>query len=116
MPGEKLIRLEPQTWESTRGLRYRKNAAGPFYVQRGWCMACRFSETIAPDLIGFADKGVSGGGHCYFKKQPVTSDEIDRAIRACEATCCGAYRYAGDDESIKQRLCDDGHNDVIDDF
>jgi len=116
-PGEKLIRLEPEGgWERTRGLRYPENAPGPFYVQRDWCLVCRFPETIAPNLIGFADKSVSEYEHCYFKKQPVTPEETDRAIRACEATCCGAYHYAGNDESIKQRFRDARCADVIDEF
>jgi hypothetical protein len=40
--------------------------------------------------------------HCYFKKQPETGVEVDFAIKAVEANCCGSFRYAGSDRECHQ--------------
>jgi hypothetical protein len=42
--------------------------------------------------------------HCYFKRQPETADEIDRACQAVLVSCCGAVQYGGDDPAIEARL------------
>jgi hypothetical protein len=42
--------------------------------------------------------------HCYFRKQPKTAEELDRAIKAVGVSCCGAYRYAGVDAAVKEKL------------
>ena len=46
-----------------------------------------------------------GGYHCYFKKQPQTSEEIVRAVMAC-ALCRAfrAVRYAGRNPKILKRF------------
>jgi len=51
------------------------------------------------DLIGFYEDpaGTGARSHCCFKKQPETLEEIDRAVKAVWANCCGCYRYAGSD-------------------
>jgi hypothetical protein len=83
---------------------YPENAAGPFYVQHDECITCRAPESVAPDLIGFFEdpSGTGRRSHCYFKKQPETAGEIDRAVRAVQWNCCGSYRYAGSDAEVKQ--------------
>lgn len=81
--------------------RYPENAPGPFYVERDECIACGVPKSVAPDLIEFETETM---GHCYFKKQPASPDEVFRAIRAVETCCCGSYRHSGDDEEIKKRL------------
>lgn len=81
------------------------------------CLICRAPEHEAPDLIGFNDGGPTGAGgsHCYFKRQPATPDEIDRAINAMCVACCGALRYGGHDSAIINRLCSVGvDSDCID--
>ena len=78
--------------------RYPENAPGPFYVESDLCIACRAPEAVAPNLVGGNEH------HCFFKKQPQTSEELEQAIRAVEACCCGAYRYAGNDRSVIARL------------
>ena len=85
---------------------YPKNAAGPFYVVNDECIICRAPESVAPDLIGFHEdaSGDVKRSHCFFKKQPETSEEIDRAVSAVSANCCGSYRYAGSDEAVKEKL------------
>ena len=62
-------------------------------------------EHEAPGLMGFFDGEASAGGsHCYFKKQPTTPEEIERAISAMQAACCGALRYGGEDQEMVKRL------------
>jgi hypothetical protein len=78
--------------------RYPENAPGSFYVEDDLCIVCRAPEHIAPNLVSGNEH------HCYFKKQPKNPEELEQAIRAVEACCCGAYRYAGDDPEVIARL------------
>ncbi len=79
--------------------------AGAFYVECEMCITCRAPEAVAPDLIGFSEdaSGTSARSHCYFKKQPETPTELERAIKAVWANCCGAYHYAGRNTAIKEK-------------
>ena len=89
--------------ENTRhAFAHPKNAPGPFFVENGECISCGMPEHVAPDLIGRAYDydDESKGWHCYFKKQPETPDELKRAIRAVNESCCGAVWYSGTDEKI----------------
>ena len=72
---------------------YPENAPGPFYVEKDLCLICGTPESEAPDLIGFHEdpSGIHRESHCYFKKQPETPEELDRAIAAMRLACCGAY-------------------------
>jgi hypothetical protein len=85
---------------------YAENAPGPFYVQRDECITCRVPESVAPDLIGFFEdpSGTGRRSHCYFKKQPETVGEIERAVKAVQSNCCGSYRYTGSDSEIREKL------------
>lgn len=80
--------------------RYRLNAKGPFYVEDGECLSCGLPESIAPDLIGYD----SEQAHCYFKRQPGTSEELEQAIDAVASSDIGALRYAGEDHYVLGRL------------
>jgi hypothetical protein len=82
--------------------RYERNSCGPFYVEAGACIACGAPERSSPDLIRFRGEE----NHCYFFKQPTTSEETSRAIRALWANCCGALRYGGTDPDVLRRLAD----------
>jgi hypothetical protein len=56
-------------------------------------------EMVAPNLIaGTYD------GHCYFKKQPATPEELEQAIEAVQVSCCGAVMYVGDEPTIRKRV------------
>ena len=83
-----------------------EQAPGPFYVRCEECITCRAPEFAAPDLIGFYEdpSGTGAHSHCYFKKQPETAGEIDRAVEAVRANCCGSYGYAGADAAIQRKL------------
>ena len=78
--------------------RYSENVPGPFYVEDGLCITCRAPAAVSPNLVGGNER------HCYFKKQPRTPEELEQAIQAVEACCCGAYRYAGEDPNVIARL------------
>lgn len=85
--------------------RYPENAQGDFYVENQVCIACGAPEAEAPDLI---DHSKIEYGHCYFKKQPQTPDELNRAISAMQVSCISGLRYGGQDEEILKRLYREG--------
>lgn len=76
------------------------NAPGPFFVIHGQCLMCTAPENEAPDLMGHEEIDY----HCYFRRQPSTPEELDRAIRAVQVSCCGAVRYAGKDPETMKRI------------
>lgn len=76
-----------------------------FYVEYGFCTACGAPQAEAPDLIDHSDKDWN---HCYFKKQPKTEEEIERAINAIAVSCISGLRYGGKDEKILKRLYEIG--------
>jgi hypothetical protein len=96
--------------------RYPENTPGPFYVERDRCIICLAPEREAPDLMGFAEgtAGRSSESHCFFRKQPRTPDEIDRAVAALRVACCVALRYAGRDPEVLARLRELGLADQCD--
>jgi hypothetical protein len=77
---------------------YEKNCQGDFIVEDGVCILCCLPETEAPDLMASDDLS------CYFKKQPSSEPEIDRAIEAIKVSCCEAVRYVGTDKKIIRRI------------
>lgn len=85
--------------------RYPENSEGDFYVENGVCITCGAPEAEAPDLIEHSKKEY---GHCYFKKQPETEDEIERAINAIAVSCVAGLRYGGTDENILRRIYEIG--------
>ncbi len=96
--------------------RFPKNAQGDFYTTGsqdrngewcGDCLACGLPENEAPDLLAKLNET---NIDTYFIKQPVTSEEINRAIAATKVCCVDAVRYGGKDKDIISRihpsLCD----------
>jgi hypothetical protein len=84
--------------------RYPLNAPGPFYVGNGECISCRAPEHVAPTLMGYERSKDGSTGHCYFKKQPASSEETGKAILAVKHACCAALRYSGNDPDILKQL------------
>lgn len=78
-----------------------KSAPGDFYVVKGECLACGVPHVVAPDLVGWADGKVQ---HCFWKKQPETPAELERALEVLEAQELGCHRYAGTDLAILNRV------------
>lgn len=91
--------------KNTTPERYSENAQGDFYVENDVCIKCGAPQVEAPDLI---DHSKLEYGHCYFKKQPKTEDEIERAIQAIAVSCISGLRYGGTNENILRRLYEIG--------
>ena len=78
-----------------------KSALGDFYVEKGQCLACGVPHVVAPDLVGWTDEKTQ---HCFWKKQPETPEELERAIAVLEAQELECHRYAGSDPAILNRV------------
>src|SRR5438309_3239760 len=78
-----------------------KCVPGDFYVENGQCLACGVPHVVAPDLVGWTDEKFP---HCFWKKQPGTPAEIERAIKVLEVQELECHRYAGTDPAILDRL------------
>jgi hypothetical protein len=91
--------------------RYPENTQGDFYVENEVCITCGAPESVAPDLIEHSKLEY---GHCYFKKQPKSHDEIERAISAMDVSCIAGLRYGGTDENILKRIYEKGLEDLCD--
>jgi len=80
---------------------------GDFYVEYECCISCGVPQSLAPDLVAWTDEK---SPHCYWRKQPATRAEFNRAIKALSAQELGCHRYAGTDPEILARiepeLCD----------
>ena len=91
--------------------RYSENSQGDFYVENGVCTSCGAPQVEAPDLI---EHSALEYGHCYFKKQPQTEGEIERAINAIAVSCISGLRYGGTNEKILKRLYEIGESEQCD--
>ena len=89
---------------------YPTNSTGPFYVEKGCCISCQAPYHEAPDLMAHDEDG----GHCFFRRQPETPEEVERAIRACCISCVSAVRYSGDDPEILRSFRELGRIDACD--
>lgn len=85
---------------------YITHPQGDFYVEDGQCINCRAPEAEAPDLMSHITD--TNYEHCYFKKQPETEGEIDRAIKAVVVSCISCIRYRGNDQNILAKLYEEG--------
>lgn len=88
-----------------------KHEQGDFYVADGECLNCGAPEVAAPNLIAHQQEEY---GHCYFKRQPETPEEIDQAINAIAISCVSGVRYRGRDEKIIQKLYEIGEKNQCD--
>jgi len=86
--------------------RFPENAEGDFYVINEVCISCGAPEAESQGLIEHSVKDQYG--HCYFKKQPETEEEIEHAIRAIAVSCISALRYGGKDENILRKMYEFG--------
>ncbi|MFN9460233.1 MAG: hypothetical protein ACK6D7_23070 [Acidobacteriota bacterium] len=74
-----------------------QSSPGDFYVVDHECASCGAPHEVASDLIGWSNPEI---GHCIWKKQPETAQEMQQALAAFDACCLGCYRYAGSDPNI----------------
>ena len=94
---------------------HRLNAPGPFYSVNGLCIICLAPEAAAPDLMDcYEDPSGNRQSHCFFRRQPETSEELDQAIAAMEVSCVENIRYGGNDSTILKRLCEMGYRHLCD--
>jgi len=77
---------------------YPKNVPGDFIVNDCECISCGAPEAEAPDLMTHDDHS------CYFKKQPSTPEELERALNAVNVSCVAAVCYVGKDPKILKRI------------
>lgn len=82
--------------------RHPLNAIGDFYVLDGDCIACESPEAGAPELVGHVEENY----HCFFRRQPETPNELERAINAVANGCSGAVRYGGTNSNVLRRLAE----------
>ena len=99
------IRIEPGNMSPDPN-----NVPGDFYVQCESCIHCGAPEAEAPDLMEMTHTG------CYFKKQPETEEETERAINALTVSCISAVRYRGTNKEILMRIIDLGGKEECDYF
>src|SRR5258708_10738761 len=78
-----------------------KSAPGDLSVVKGECLACGVPHVVAPDLVGWTGEKIP---HCFWKKQPETQAELERAIAVLEAQELECHRYAGTDPAILNRV------------
>ena len=87
--------------------RHPDNANGDFYVECDSCISCEAPYREAPDLMGRPGSSANNYG-CFFRKQPSTADELDRACSAVMVSCVEAVRYTGNDPEVLRTLYDHG--------
>ena len=63
--------------------------ADDFYVIPSECMSCGAPAAVAPHIMKHYEPGTNYGS-CYFFRQPENAAEVDQAIAAIHASCCGA--------------------------
>ena len=77
------------------------NAPGDFYVEARMCMRCCLPHGEAPELLNDPNEPFQ---ECFFRRQPQTPEEVDRAISALRVSEVCALRYAGTDPEIIAKL------------
>lgn len=91
--------------------RVPQNVPGDFYVEVGLCTQCCIVHGEAPDLLNDPAQRFD---ECFFRRQPQTHEEVERAITAMSLSEMEALRYGGTDPEIVAmllargcaRLCD----------
>lgn len=81
--------------------RVPENAPGDFYVQADLCTQCCLPHGEAPELLNDPKQPFR---ECYFRRQPQTPAEVNRAINAISVSEMCALRYAGNDPAILDKL------------
>jgi ferredoxin len=97
------------------------NADGDFYVEDNCCTACGVPESIAPDLFSYeVTEYESRPGkkskqyHCFFSKQPKSSDEINRTLDVIAHQEINCIRYKGEDNQIVEEMKKKDLQDFLD--
>lgn len=81
-----------------------ESSPGDFYVIRDECITCGAPHAVAPDLVGWLTDERGEPYHCYWKKQPSNSTELQQAFEVFDASEVGCHRYSGSDPSVIARV------------
>lgn len=92
---------------------YPRNVAGPFYIENECCITCGVPVDIAPDLFSW-DEQIPYPGHCFVSRQPANGTEVDLMVEVMKCTEVDCLRYRGDDQELRRRLVQEGHEDQCD--
>jgi hypothetical protein len=87
-----------------------RNAAGDFYVVGGCCTLCGVPDR-APTLF---EVDYEGERHCWVKRQPSGSAELDEMIEVIAIAELKCIRYRGTDFELIERLERMNEADVVD--
>jgi hypothetical protein len=90
--------------------RYHLNVSGPFYVEDGCCLASCIAVAEAPDLLELD----IASSHCYFKRQPLTTVEVNDALRAIMVAEVRCIRYEGHNPYILRKIAQMHEQEVSD--
>src|SRR5260221_14503216 len=82
-------------------IRAPENAPGDFYTEANSCMGCCLPHNEAPELMNDCEEQFR---QCYFRRQPQTPEEVERAIQAIWVSEVEGLRYGGTDQTIIRRL------------
>ncbi|HEY5721382.1 MAG TPA: ferredoxin [Allosphingosinicella sp.] len=86
------------------------NVPGPFYVEKGCCIACGVPESIAPEIFDWAPDEA----HCFVACQPQTAREVDRTLEALFSGEVDCIRYRGRDPRLLRRIAEFGSAECCD--
>lgn len=100
------VKREPMTNHKPHHL----DIVGDFYVEEDCCLRCDLPQSIAPELFASFDELEL----CFVKKQPRTTEELDRMIEVMTAQTAGCVRYRGRDEVTIQRILKVADAELID--
>jgi hypothetical protein len=92
---------------------YPRNAPGPFYIENDCCITCGVPVDIAPNLFSW-DEEIEYPGHCFVSRQPTNDADIDLMLEVMKRTEIDCLRYRGNDQGLRQRLVQEGHEDQCD--
>jgi hypothetical protein len=91
--------------------RVPENAPGDFYVEADTCLQCCLPHAEAPQLMNDCKEEFR---ECYFRRQPQTAEEVEKAIQAITVSELHCLRYGGGDQTIIRRLHEFGRGDCCD--
>ena len=89
------------------------NAPGDFYVENQCCTLCGVPQALAPELFSTPAE-TSAVDHCYVRRQPATDTEINQMLDVISGAELQCIRYAGNDQSILDRIIAAGESAVCD--
>ena len=97
--GQNCRGLSFNLWQTRKAMGFSphsSNAHGPFYVANGECISCGAPELEAPLLMSHDQTG-----HCFFVRQPGSTEETNAAIRSWQRGHHAAVQFGTADGNVK---------------